>query len=336
MATNVLWPQTPLHIGQEWPKVAVDGAAANTPCVAGFDSIDTPRGTLAPKYTGNSFESVPDPAGTSTVVAKVTLRPGENADVFGGHRAEMWKYPRDVPDGDDSWRAWSVWFPDGFATDGWGCTIGQVHPGDGLSPVIGFYIINNRMIFAVRDVANHDLGPVATGRWVFILSRLVTRRNNTGLAQCWVGIGTPPDALSPPRVTRANITTMFGPGNSWDKFGLYSAPTTTRTQVVYLGGYGRSSSRLVAQKGARFSDLSAPASSSAGDLVLSVVAEDASTVTLGWVPPADALGYVFYANDQRVSRTWDAGRRAVTFAKNTGPYRVQAIRAGVYGLWRQT
>lgn len=60
------------------------------------------------------------------------------------------------------------------------------------------------------------------------------------------------------------------------------------------------------------------------DLALTKLSETASTITLGWTPPAGAQGYLFFAGARR-SSTLDGSRSSVRFSKGTGPYRVQAL-----------
>lgn len=67
------------------------------------------------------------------------------------------------------------------------------------------------------------------------------------------------------------------------------------------------------------------------DLPLAKLSETATTITLGWTPPAGARGYVFTANG-KMSHTMDGTRSSVKFAK-PGPYSVEAlglIAAGSY------
>ena len=61
-------------------------------------------------------------------------------------------------------------------------------------------------------------------------------------------------------------------------------------------------------------------------MVLRKIAEDATTITLGWdgVPGAD--GYVFYSKGIRRSKTMDPSRRSVRLSKGQEPYRVEAVR----------
>jgi len=56
------------------------------------------------------------------------------------------------------------------------------------------------------------------------------------------------------------------------------------------------------------------------------IAETAATVTLGWDPVPGADGYLFYADGQRVSRTFDPKRRTVKFSKGPASFVVEAVR----------
>lgn len=67
-------------------------------------------------------------------------------------------------------------------------------------------------------------------------------------------------------------------------------------------------------------------------LTLTKVSETSSTITLGWTPPANVGGYVFYANGQVVSvataRLKDGTlRKDVKFSKTSPgpPYEVVAV-----------
>lgn len=68
---------------------------------------------------------------------------------------------------------------------------------------------------------------------------------------------------------------------------------------------------------------------------LHVVSETDTTVTLGWEPVADAVGYRFQSSAQapRWSHTWDPARRTVKFAKGQEPYRVEALGLLDAGVW---
>lgn len=46
------------------------------------------------------------------------------------------------------------------------------------------------------------------------------------------------------------------------------------------------------------------------DMPLTKLSETASTVTLGWTPPAGAVGYVLYADGVRKSNSWDPGKNS--------------------------
>lgn len=253
MAADMGFPGTlSPTIGQAWPQAVADGGT--TGLGGGFNTIDCKNGTVAPTYSGNRFSWVADPAGSGLVVAKVNVNVGDSADIFGGHRAEMWRYPRDVNDGDDLYRAWALYFPPGFSVTGWGATMGQVHPGDGLSPVCGFYVIAGNMIFAVRDIANFNLGALITGQWLYLVSRVFHQPSSSGFVRFWWAAGSPPNIANTPTVSTSAVTQIGG--NSWDKLGLYSDPSTGFNQSVYLGGFGRSSNSSIAIANARFSGLS--------------------------------------------------------------------------------
>lgn len=52
------------------------------------------------------------------------------------------------------------------------------------------------------------------------------------------------------------------------------------------------------------------------DLVLSVVSQSATTITLGWTPEPEAIGYIFFVNGLWVSHTNNPSRSTVKFAKH--------------------
>lgn len=56
-----------------------------------------------------------------------------------------------------------------------------------------------------------------------------------------------------------------------------------------------------------------------------LVSETATTITLGWTPPAGCQGYKFWADTVRVSSSMDGSRSSVRFAKGAARYRVQAL-----------
>jgi hypothetical protein len=59
-------------------------------------------------------------------------------------------------------------------------------------------------------------------------------------------------------------------------------------------------------------------SAAGADFELRLVSQTSSRITLGWDQQSGVVGYVFFANGQRVSHTWDPNRTSVTFAKVTG------------------
>lgn len=68
-------------------------------------------------------------------------------------------------------------------------------------------------------------------------------------------------------------------------------------------------------------------------IALTKLSENSIQITLGWTPVQGCIGYAFYADDTRVSNTWDPSVSQVTFAKGAAEYRVQAVGGldeGVY------
>lgn len=61
------------------------------------------------------------------------------------------------------------------------------------------------------------------------------------------------------------------------------------------------------------------------DIGLHIVSETSKTITLGWTPPAEAAGYLFYVDDARVSWTLDPTRAAVTFSKGSSRLEVRPV-----------
>lgn len=69
-------------------------------------------------------------------------------------------------------------------------------------------------------------------------------------------------------------------------------------------------------------------------ITLRKVAEDASSITLGWdaVPGAD--GFRFTAEKQpKSSHTWDGARRSIKFSKGSAWYKVEALNVQDEGIW---
>lgn len=67
------------------------------------------------------------------------------------------------------------------------------------------------------------------------------------------------------------------------------------------------------------------------DLPLTKLSETATTITLGWTPPAGCKGYVFW-NQTKRSSTLDGSRSSARFAK-PGSYRVEALGLLSAGVW---
>lgn len=66
---------------------------------------------------------------------------------------------------------------------------------------------------------------------------------------------------------------------------------------------------------------------------LTKISETQSKITLGWTPVPGCIGYVFYADDKRVSNTWDPLRSSVTFSKGPAKFRVDAIGVEDTGVY---
>ena len=60
-------------------------------------------------------------------------------------------------------------------------------------------------------------------------------------------------------------------------------------------------------------------------ITLTKISETSSKITLGWTPVPGCIGYVFYADDTRVSNTWDPNKSQVTFSKGPSKFRVDAV-----------
>jgi hypothetical protein len=69
-------------------------------------------------------------------------------------------------------------------------------------------------------------------------------------------------------------------------------------------------------------------------ITLTKIAETASTITLGWTPVPDALGYRFTAEKQaKPSHTWNASASQVKFSKGSSWYKVEALSAKDTGTY---
>lgn len=68
-------------------------------------------------------------------------------------------------------------------------------------------------------------------------------------------------------------------------------------------------------------------------IILTKVSETSSKITLGWTPVPGCIGYVFYADDTRVSNTWDPTKNQVTFAKGPAEFRVVAVEQEDEGVY---
>lgn len=69
-------------------------------------------------------------------------------------------------------------------------------------------------------------------------------------------------------------------------------------------------------------------------IALTKTSETTSKISFSWHPVPGAVGYVFFADDKRVSNTWDPSRGSVTFGKVPGGrYRVDAVGVEDSGSW---
>ena len=65
------------------------------------------------------------------------------------------------------------------------------------------------------------------------------------------------------------------------------------------------------------------------------VAEDATTITLGWDPVAGSAGYKFTREKglPKASHTWDDARAQARFAKDSAWYKVEVLLPGEVGTY---
>lgn len=67
---------------------------------------------------------------------------------------------------------------------------------------------------------------------------------------------------------------------------------------------------------------------------MTLLSETPRVITLGWTPPANCIGYVYYVNDKRVANTWNPTVQQARFGKVEGAvYRVIALAAGATGTY---
>ena len=90
--------------------------------------------------------------------------------------------------------------------------------------------------------------------------------------------------------------------------------------------------RRLAIIAAALAALAVTTSAAAADIPLTVVSEDATTITLGWSARPAAYGFRFFRNDQPVSSTFDGSRTSVRFAK-ADSYAVHELLAGDRGSY---
>jgi hypothetical protein len=71
------------------------------------------------------------------------------------------------------------------------------------------------------------------------------------------------------------------------------------------------------------------------DLPLTKISETATKITLGWTPVPGAIGYRFQSavSAPKWSHSWDGSKSQVAFAKNQGPYTVQALGVEAAGTY---
>jgi hypothetical protein len=60
-------------------------------------------------------------------------------------------------------------------------------------------------------------------------------------------------------------------------------------------------------------------------IVLTKTSETSSKITFAFTPVMTAVGYVFFADEKRVSNTWDPLKSSITFSKGAARYRVDAV-----------
>lgn len=195
---------------------------------ANFNTIDFAGYGTTPN-TRMSY--VMSPADPTRLAVFHDLRSGDVAGHWGGHRCEQWRHPHDLAEGDESWHAWSWWFDDGFVPPSAWMELGQIHSGDGGSPVQALECLpNGHLNLSIRGDSNTDLGIVPRKTPIKVL--LHVKHSSVwskGLVEFWMGW----DPLKTPTIRRT-AQTLYG-GNSWTKIGIYSNSGACQATLLGLG-----------------------------------------------------------------------------------------------------
>jgi polysaccharide lyase-like protein len=193
-----------------------------------------------------------NPSGPSVAVAKMWVQSGDQADKFGGCRAECWQEPHSLNGariGQRVFNAFSVFLPADFKTaPGWGL-VWQIHTPVGsttLSPLLA--LDTNGGSLAFRGVGSVP-GGWNKGHWQCFAVDITMGSGIAGSFKGWCAVDSKPDTSKAPTLQRSGYTTHPGDGDGvqWQKLGPYRDPaggTATYPTVAFYGGYGYSTNSM--------------------------------------------------------------------------------------------
>lgn len=195
---------------------------------------------------------VQNPLGPAVAVAKMWVQSGDQADKFGGCRAECWQEPHSLNGlkvGMRVFCCFSVFLPASFKTaPGWGL-VWQIHTPVGsttLSPLLALDTNGGKLTFrGVGDVP----GGWNKGRWQLFATDIVMGSGSAGSFKAWCAVDAKPDPAKTPTLARSGYTTHpgDGDGNQWAKLGPYRDPAggvATYPTEAFYGGYGLSTNSM--------------------------------------------------------------------------------------------
>jgi hypothetical protein len=189
-----------------------------------------------------------DLAGSGKVVAQLEVYGDDDADQYGGTRANIYESAARNCNGCDGWFAYGYYFPVGFQyPDQWLALMQNFEPSRPVQTIelrsgasCGSAAPRSHLCWGERQtpdnttVVYHDLGQVNEGHWSYIVARIKFRNTATGEIKVWRSDDRLPDVTQPPSVDVSNILT------------LYSGTTASRSDVyLYRGASSHSQHQIV-------------------------------------------------------------------------------------------
>lgn len=243
-------------------NISEDNSSSVSAIAADSYNLDYTTGTLVPPWTEVQAQApdraqvVTDPTGQSRSSARFEVRPGDYAG--GGNRSEVYYKANGVGTeavGQESYYAFSTYFPQGFVSPGaWGLFTQFHSDGLGVNPVVAFETktSTNQVRILIRggntknvQTGNYIISGATTNstKWQDFILHWKRSTGTDGLVEVWQreegGTFTKKVTYNGPNMYTDNKGTTKP---AYPKQGFYRDPKSTGNTVVYHRGLWKTTS----------------------------------------------------------------------------------------------